>query len=297
MAVGQDGLSKADRRRAQELELAGRIGGQFGLGTIDEVVRHWRDRGCLLGIGSALGVGALVWGIGGLFLIVLPRGDQLTKEVFGVIIGVVLVLGVLLLVLGERFKVVDDWYFLYSGGVAQVARREPEPRVLRWPDVETVTVTVETEDGELKTEVAICVVSGPGTEMTAHLNSDAFDEAPGRTVAAAAYRNLALRLVPPLIQAWESGEPVTAGGLSVDQEGITVPAGTRHAWSEITTMTVEYASGRDPAPITLIKFRRAGTDRNYRISLSGIPNGIFLAHLIVHAATGHGVQVDGYRRP
>jgi len=297
MAAGGGGLSKADRRRAEDLELAGWIGGEFGLGTIDQVVRQWQDRGRLQGMGCGLAAAALVWGLGSLLFVWLRSGERAAKEFFGVFIGGIAVLAVLLITLGERFKVMCYWHFLYSGGVAQVARREPKPRVLRWPEVETVTVILETDDGEPQTEVDRCVLAGRGTEITAGPSAGLLAEDPGRILAAAAYRNLAPRLVPPLIQAWEAGEPVTAGGLSIGQEGITVPAGTRHAWSQITSMAVTYASGRDPAPITRIDFRQAGTDRDYWMSLSGIPNGIFLAHLIVHAATGHGVQMNGYRRP
>ena len=297
MAAGGGGLSKADRRRAEDLELAGWIGGEFGLGTIDQVVRQWRDRGRLLSMGWGLVGATLVFGTWGL-LVWLQSKDRLTREFVGVPIGSVAVLAVLLIALGERFKVMGCWYFLYSGGVAQVARSEPKRRVLRWPEVETVTIILKTDsDGNPRTEVDRCVLAGPGTEITAGPAVGLLAEDPGRILAAAAYRNLAPRLVPPLIQAWEAGEPVTAGGLSIGQEGITVPAGTRHAWSQITSMAVTYASGRDPAPITRIDFRQAGTDRGYWMSLSGIPNGIFLAHLIVHAATGHGVQMNGYRRP
>src|SRR5215471_8011021 len=294
MAAGGGGLSKADRRRAEDLELAGWIGGEFGLGTIDQVVRQWRDRGRLLSMGWGLVGATLVFGTWGL-LVWLQSKDRLTREFVGVPIGSVAVLAVLLIALGGRRKMKKSWYFLYSGGVAQVARSEPKRRVLRWPEVETVTIILKTDsDGNPRTEVDRCVLAGPGTEITAGPGVGLLDEDPGRILAAAAHRNLAPRLVPPLIQAWESGEPVTAGELSIGQEGITMPAGTRHAWSQITSMAVTYASGPDSAPIARIDFRPDETDRNDQLSLSGIPNGIFLAHLIAHAATGHGVRVDGY---
>src|SRR5215471_11668802 len=223
MAAGGGGLSKADRRRAEDLELAGWIGGEFGLGTIDQVVRQWRDRGRLLSMGWGLVGATLVFGTWGL-LVWLQSKDRLTREFVGVPIGSVAVLAVLLIALGERFKVMGCWYFLYSGGVAQVARSEPKRRVLRWPEVETVTIILKTDsDGNPRTEVDRCVLAGPGTEITAGPGVGLLDEDPGRILAAAAHRNLAPRLVPPLIQAWESGEPVTAGELSIGQEGITMP--------------------------------------------------------------------------
>jgi hypothetical protein len=298
MAAGRDGLSRRDRRRAEDLELAGRIGREFGLGTIDQVVRQWRGRGGLLPVGCNLTGVALGLAIGGVLLVWLRPGDRPGKEVLGVFVGGLFALAVLLIVLGERFKVMCSWYLLYSGGVAQVVSTEPEPRALRWPEVETVTIILKTDDdGDPEIDVDRCVLSGPGTEITAGQSAGFFDEIPSRLVAAAAQRNLAPRLVPPLIQAWESGEPVTAGGLSIGQDGITGPAGTRHAWSQITSMAVTYAFGPDPAPIARIDFRQAGTDRADEMFLSGIPNGIFLAHLIAHAATEHGIHVDRYRRP
>src|SRR5215831_8473279 len=193
MAAGGGRLSKADRRRAEDLELAGWIGGEFGLGTIDQVVRQWRDRGRLLTLGWNLVAATLVLGTWGL-LVWLQSGDRWTRE----FIGGIAVLAVLLIVLGERFKVMCCWYFLYSGGVAQVARREPKRRVLRWPEVETVTVILKTDgDGNPRTEVDRCVPAGPGTEITAGQGVGLLDEDPGRILAAAADRNLAPRLVPP----------------------------------------------------------------------------------------------------
>ena|SRR5215475_12041235 len=109
MTAGRGGLSKADRRRAQDLELAGWIGGEFGLGTIDQVVRQWRDRGRLLTLGWNLVAATLVLGTWGL-LVWLQSGDRWTREFVGVFIGGIAVLAVLLIALGERFKVMCCWY-------------------------------------------------------------------------------------------------------------------------------------------------------------------------------------------
>jgi hypothetical protein len=43
--------------------------------------------------------------------------------------------------------VVDNRVALYAAGVAQLRRDEPEPIVLRWADIETVTIEITTDEG------------------------------------------------------------------------------------------------------------------------------------------------------
>ena len=299
MAVSRTGGRGAERRRA-DLAEAEWIGAEYGLGTVDEVIRQWRDRSGLISVANFLFTGVIVWGLGGVLFIVLPSGPGIVKAGFGVFIGGLIAAGSLLMALGEKFKAVRHRYFLFAGGVAQLDGREPRPRVLRWADIETVTITAKKDDdGNLETGVDSCVLAAPGLpEITAGPGSENFSETPGRDVAAAAHRGLAPRLVPPLIEACQSGEQVTAGWLGIGDEGIALlPSGTSHAWSEITSMAVTYDSGQAAAPITRIEFRTAGMTRDYELYLSGIPNGMFLADAIAHAATAHGVEVNGYRRP
>jgi hypothetical protein len=287
----------AKPRRADDLAEARLIGEEYGLSTVDEVIREWGDRSGLIHVADFLFGGAILWGIFGTLFIVLPSGPGSVKAAFGAFIGGLIVLGSLLMVLGERFKAVRCRYFVYSGGIAQLVRRPPELRVLRWADVETVTITAKKDDdGNLETDVGTCAVAGPGTEITAGPESEVFAETPGRTVAAAAHKHLAPRLVPALIEACQSGELVTAGPISIDEEGITL-TGARYPWSEITSMAVTYDSRAEWAPITRIDFRTAGMSRDYELFLADIPNGIFLADLIAHAASGHGLDVRDYRRP
>jgi hypothetical protein len=297
MAVSRTRGRGARRRRA-DLAEAEWIGAEYGLGTVDEVIRQWRDRSGLISVANFLFTGAIVWGLGGVLFIVAPSGSGTVKAGFGVFIGGLIAAASLLLTLGERFKAVRNRYFLFAGGVAQLDGRDPRPRVLRWADIETVTITAKKDDdGNLETDVDSCVLAGPGRPaITAGPGGENFSETPGRDVAAAAHRSLARRLVPPLIEACQSGEQVTAGWLGIGEEGVTLqPGGIRHAWSEITSMTVTYDCGHAFAPITRIGFRTAGMTRDYELYLDGIPNGMFLADMIAHTATVHGVEVNGYR--
>jgi len=296
MAASGDEQRKTERWRAADLEEAGRLGADFGLGTVTGVIRQWSDRSGLIGCADVLLGGALVWGIGGTLFFVLPAGPGWDKVWFGVFIGGLIVVAIPLWALGERLKVARYRYFFYSGGVAQLGRREPEPRVLRWADVETVTITVKTDDGDLTTDLDTCVLSGRGTEITTEPPGDVFNEVPGFSVAMAAQQNLSPRFVAELVEACESGEAVTAGDLRVDQDGITLAAGgTRLAWSELTSVTFQHDKGEDWAPITRIDVRQGGKGWDYRVSLSGIPNGIFLAQLIARVAATHGVGVHDHQ--
>jgi hypothetical protein len=297
MAATKAVRRRTERRRA-DLAEARVIGEEYGLGAIDEVIRQCRDRSGLIHVADFLFTGAIVWGIGGVFFVVLPSGPESFKVEFGLFIAGTIMLASVLMALGELFKAVGCRHAVYSGGIAQLSRKEPAPRVLRWADVETVTITAKKDDeGDPKTEVESCLLTGAGTEITAGPGSDIFVTAPGREVAAAAHRNLAPRLVPPLIEECQSGAAITAGWLSVQQEGITLRRGSRCAWSEITSMAVTYDGAPPSAPITRIGVRTAGTSYDQQLNLSGIPNGMFLADAIAHTAAGHGVEVKGYRRP
>ncbi len=178
--VAGSGLRGAEQRRVDDTEEAGRIGALFGLGSVDEVVRQWQDRGGLIGTADFLALGAIVWGVGGTLFLVLPEGPESDKVVFGAFIGGVVVVAALLFVLGERFKVVRCRYFLYSGGVAQLMRRGSEPQILRWADVERVTIaTTEDDDGNPETDLKSCILSGSATEITAGPGSAVFRGDPG----------------------------------------------------------------------------------------------------------------------
>jgi hypothetical protein len=175
--------------------------------------------------------------------------------------------------------------------MAQLLPGEPEPRVLRWADVENVVLTTETDsDDEPKRGLASCAVYGNGTRI-------GNGNYAGETVARAVHRAVAPRLVPPMIAACESGEEVTAGTLRAGQQALTLPNGVRRAWADIKSISMVHTTTKDPASMIsrLELYRRRGNSDT--ISASGIHNWIFLIDVIAHLATRSGVQVNGYQQP
>jgi hypothetical protein len=87
-----------------------------------------------------------------------------------------------------------------------------------------------------------------------------------------------------------------AGGLRVDQLGITTPADEHFGWHEINGVELEPPARPEGEPATRIHLSLVRW-RPRVIDPSGIPNGIFLTHVIAHAALRNGVEVRGYQEP
>jgi hypothetical protein len=133
-------LSKEEKRHAEDMAVCGGVGEEFGLGTVESVSRSMDDPsglsvlGCLFILGS-LFIGLPV-GIGVGFSSVSPTAKSIVAAIF----GGMFVLGWPAAAISTRYQVVGNRIALYSGGVAQLRRKEPEPRVLHWADIETVTI-------------------------------------------------------------------------------------------------------------------------------------------------------------
>jgi hypothetical protein len=101
-----------------------------------------------------------------------------------------------------------------------------------------------------------------------------------------------------MMYAYDSGQPVVlAPNAQVSQWGIIYMRGNRRAWTDIGAVVMEH-SVAGPGVITRMDLRKAGKGRlhNY-CDPSGVPNGIFLADLIAHAARQRGIRVGGYAGP
>jgi hypothetical protein len=97
-----------------------------------------------------------------------------------------------------------------------------------------------------------------------------------------------------MIYAYERGEPVIAGSALVSQQGITFPDGKNLAWGKIGGVELEHPSRAAGSLTTRIDVRQAGWKWSGQVlDPSGIPNGIFLADVIAHAARQHGLLVSG----
>jgi hypothetical protein len=182
-----------------------------------------------------------------------------------------------------------------QAGLAQQADDEPEPRIVRWDDVETVTVTWRELAGEYETSFWLtrCVLRDQaGTEIAV---DNAYGGAIPRQLAQAADRILTARLVPPLIRAFEAGEPARLADVSADRSGLTLaPAGHPGESAVIRWQDVRQIS-QPPAEPPHVIVIDLGHRRSRRISLSDQPNGILAVRLIEHAAASAGLQITRTR--
>ena len=260
-----------------------------GLGAIEAVAREFDDRSGLRWIGGC----AVAIGFIGL-CVVWPVAAAVTASPsvsIGVIFGVVLVVGWPLMAIGKRLATVAARLCLYSGGLARIDRRAAEPVVLRWADVETVTIETGDDEGTPTTYLTGCTLRGwSGVEIKVRREIR-------EQVVIAAHRTLAPRVVAAMIRAYDSGQPVVPSvNAQVSQWGITFPRRKRLPWTDIGVVVMEHHSAT-PGITTRMDLRkgRKGWPHHY-CDPSGVPNGIFLPDLIAHAARQRGVLVEGYAR-
>jgi hypothetical protein len=276
-------------QRPDDQAAATRLGADLGLGDLRMVLRaHRYGPAPLLG-----GLLVFVTAIAGPVAIVADAGAA--QAINTVVFVGLFFLGGLMLGLGIARASVTRRLFLYSGGLAELTDDQPEPRVVRWADVEAVTITY-LEREEYPDMLHGCTLHARGGDTLA---LGKYRPRALRSLASEADRVLAPRLVPPLIAAYESGEPVTMGDARIDRSGVTVglQTGSRIAWTDMRSVTISFsASSSDAAAaVKQIYFRpRSGTMCSVRAS--GVSNGVFLPHLVAHAAARNGVRVICYPR-
>ena len=205
--------------RQEELLAEGaRLGEEFGLGPC-ATARAAKRRPAQFGCGASMLAVAAGVGLPGLFI-----EGGVARIVIAVVGGVMAIAG-LVMIVGWQ-DVTWDRLFVYGGGLAQIVRGEPEPLVVRWEDVVTVSLSFGMDDDSWDT--SSCTISGETSGRTG--TSVTVDSAYGLGVvselAREAERVLAARLVPGLIQAYESGEPVIFGEMTIDRQGITGAGGS-----------------------------------------------------------------------
>jgi hypothetical protein len=281
-------LTRSERLRAEDLEECGRVGEQFGLGAPEFVARQLDDRTGLRWIG---GTGVAIGSIG-LFVVWPVVASLKMSPSMGILVifGVVLVVAWPLIAVGKRFANVSVRQCLYSGGVARIDRKAAEPTVVRWADVESVTIETGDDDGTPTASLIGCTLRGQAiAAFKVHRDIMGY-------VAVAAHRALAPRIVPAMIATYNSGQPVIAApNAQVSQWGIVFPRRNRRAWTEISVLGMEH-SDAGPNVVTRMDLRkdRKGWWSHDYCDPSGVPNAIFLADLIAYAARQRGVRVDGY---
>lgn len=290
--------ARADELRRADLAEAARLGAEFGLGDNAEVVRvrvprtpFWLRQTILWLLALLIFgfVGAVAFAAGSAWL-------------GGLIVGL-LTLGVGLVAwrLGRYGRSFVIWHriYRYPEGIIQLVSSEPEPRALRWAKVDTVTLAFyHPDDGP--TRLVWCQLAGAGKTIDVGGASGLrYPSAVVREVARDAERKLAPRIAGSLISSYETGEPVVAGTWRIDQAGVTgnqdKPEKSRLIpWADVGSITVSNRTHRaDVDPPYGIGLAWGKRQKGWlSLSLSDIPNGMFLPHLLEHIAEHGGIPLD-----
>jgi hypothetical protein len=218
--------------------------------------------GCLLGCGAA--------------------GVVVGAVVFAVLAAVALCGAWLLFRRGRQPR----WFFRYPGGLIEVRADEPGPRVLRLADMDAVTLVFNDAENSWN-GLSTCTLSTGEMSIT-----PPYDRPATRDLAGDAERILGPRIVPALISAYESGEPVVFGSWRISQAGVSGGLGTTNTvfvpWADVHDITVasEKYSHVDPPSLVVLTFADGPESRtkSLRLSLSGVRNGVFLPVLLRHIA-------------
>ena len=286
--------AEKEQRQRDDLAEAGRVGAEFSLGAVEAVTRlNVRFGNLQVAIGVNLVILALLMGP----IFAFSPNAQPTPRLIIVSLSVCgLVLGCWLTRSGLRPRAVNR-VFRYRDGVLMLVHDEPEPRVVRWADVESVTIWFNSVSDDSNTGLDVCTLrDGTGAEVTVRGFAGRRWRLVARDLTAAVGQALSPRIAPLLIQAYEAGDPLTAGDARIDQSGVTV--GRRAVlipWAEVQGLTIEYdtwsAAG---CPAQLIRIVRLAGRRPARaaIRLSGVPNGMFVPRLIEHVAGRHGIPLS-----
>jgi hypothetical protein len=280
------------RRPVDDRERALVFGAEFGLGTLERVSRNRTLARPAAGGGLLAAIVAL---IGGPVAAGVAGGPYppTAKVVVAAIVGGLFAACCVLFGVGVRRSTVSNRLFRYSDGLAQLVYDEPEPRVARWADIKDFTVFYfEAHDAPPRL-TGFLVTTEAGTSLTGLRGCRNRREL--RTLVAEAERNLAPRLVPAMTEAYESGTAVAFGRVVVSGEGIAVSApGELIEWSRVKSVHLTYIGGKDGDYADQVIIGRKGMPTT-EISVSGLPNGIFLPHLLAHVAARQGVLLTGYR--
>lgn len=246
--------------------------GAYEWAKVDKDVPTARGCGCLLLAVSVVMVPTAV----------LPFVEGRPVDIrFGAIwaplIGCLLVTAALLVWRFPPRRVVRT--FSYSGGLIQLTPEEPEPCVMRWDRVVSLTVRITRSDDSDDRIGSSTVCDSSGTCLTTG----------GDALARKAAQVLTPRVVPPLMRAFDAGETVRFGSTRIDRSGIT-GAGitdTREpvfiAWPDMRRISFD----------ARVRFGIQLADRRKRVQfdLEDAPNGFFAHYVIEHAAGMAGVPV------
>lgn len=273
-------IEAEELRRAEKAEAA-RLGGEFGLGDTVGVAWVRYSRSGYLGV--------ILLASASVFTLIMSLALAGSSATAAVILGALTVAGFAgTWLAGRRIRarMVLRRFCWYSGGVAQTHPDRPAPMVLRWPDVDSVTLTFNDAD-ERFNGLSWCTLAGDaGVSVSI---DGAYPRTTVREVADLAQRILSPRIGAALIAAFDSGHPLITGGWRIDGTGVAEePPAWRSlslSWNDMAEIVV---AGEDHHgvvdPPSLITITPKSGRRPLRLSLSGVRNGPFLPPLLEHAA-------------
>jgi hypothetical protein len=307
-------LRPAEAARQTGAEAAREAGQELELGGLQDVFVYYENPtlqvlGALLIILSSIGLFLALCSIA----VVTPGPHDQPTEGWALsgLAGVALGAGCVMNVIGRREqKRIKSWLARYQDGFAQVLL-SGSVRAVRWADVSEVGVTYDIirgpgttfDPGHPYTVVSGFYARPCLTRLEPTITRDWVDYVQATALVADAMRVAGPRVTAALIAAHDSGEFVAFGQVCVDQSGITLPAQSGRRgwpadlvpwsgissveWSGISLAKAKSVPGRRNI-VEAIDLRCEGTPKRRRISLSGVPNGIFLPALLQHAAR-HGI--------
>jgi hypothetical protein len=239
-----------------------RLGAEYGLGECEQ---QQFDRNYPL----YRGIGLLVLTVSVFFIpmcviaLVAPGSQGQLNFEFGLIIapitGCLVAAGALLTWCPRPLRV--DRTFWFSGGLIQITLEEPEPQVIRWDDVVSLSVQVERPDEGLPAVLSSTVSDQSGTSVTVRAMASA--------LAAKASGLLVPIVVPAFLREYHAGRRVRFGPVWIDRSGVGgAAAGIGHdpefvAWEDVREIRINARTG--------LSIRAVGRRRDLFIDLGVLP--------------------------
>lgn len=168
----------------------------------------------------------------------------------------------------------------YADGLVHVTPGGPEPEVLRWDEVVSVSVHISRPDHAPAFVESATPRDKAGTCMTVR----------GKSVAESCLALLSPMMLPALLRAFDAGETVSFGDMRVDRSGVTKGRGIKLrepravAWTDMRSVDIDARQD--------ITVRPFGDGEDLMFHLDGVPNAWF-AHLVIErGAWRAGVPVE-----
>jgi hypothetical protein len=267
----------ANQIERSDLEAEGdRVGADFRLGQRTGAWarrRHPESWGC----GVALLFFLIVTG----FVLFTPIPEP-ARGILAAVFGVLALTAVLLMVAGRRSW--QERLFQYDQGIAQFLNQEPEPTVMRWTDMASLSLRVVTSY-ESHTLMSCVLRDSSGRTITVDQKYGVACE----QITAMAQWMLGSRLAPTLIARYDAGEPVVFGNVIVDRTGISCPGdGSAKPWS---------APWRDTRRVEMLMHGHRISIKPYKgrdldVSLGGAPNDFLAQDVIAYGGRLAGVDMS-----